>query len=50
MHAVKEKDDRNPFARIVEMIAAEEEAIRIVWIIVLRIVSKIQKRFIYVLT
>src|SRR5689334_25320029 len=37
VHAVEEEDDRNPLARVVEMIAAIEETIRILRIVVTRI-------------
>ena len=49
MHAVKEENDRNALARVVVMIAAEEEPIGIRRIVVLRVLGQIQKRFVHVL-
>src|SRR5215213_651553 len=46
MNAVKEEDDRNSLARVVVMIAAEEEPVRIFRIVVPRIKGEVQERLI----
>ena len=43
VHAVKKENDGDAFAGIVEMIAAEKEAIGIGWIVVSKIVFQIQR-------
>ena len=42
MHPIEKEDDRNAFAGIVVMVAAEKEAIGIVWIVVTEIVLQVQ--------
>ena len=42
VNAVKEEDDRNSLTCVVVMIAAEEEPVWILWIVVLRIVGDLQ--------
>src|ERR1051326_5120352 len=49
VHAVKEENDRNALARVVVVIAAEEEPVWISRIVVLSVVRQIQKRFVHVL-
>src|ERR1041384_3122392 len=49
VYTVKEENDRNAFARVVVVIAAEEEPVWISRIVVLRVVSQVQKRFVHVL-
>src|SRR5687768_7246727 len=46
VNAVEEEDDRNAFARVVEMVAAIEEAIRILGIVVTRVKRQVQVRLV----
>ena len=50
VHAVKEEDDRNALARVVVMIAAVEEPVRIFRIVVLRIKREFKNDLFTVLT
>src|SRR5205807_7306418 len=47
VHSVKEENYRNAFARVVEMIATEEEPVGIVGIVIAIIVSNIQILFVH---